>query len=108
MDSIRRVLGRIGDKWSLLVIAVLENGPLRYSDLQTGVAGISQRMLTLTLRQLHQDGLVSRTSYPEVPPRVEYSLTPLGASLLDIVGALVDWAAENHEEMDRHRTRTPA
>ncbi|MEV0251609.1 helix-turn-helix domain-containing protein [Nocardia sp. NPDC050712] len=103
MDSIRRVLGRVGDKWSLLVIAVLENGPLRYGDLHYGVAGISQRMLTLTLRQLHEDGLVSRTSYPEVPPRVEYALTPLGAGLLEIVTALVGWASEHHEEMDRNR-----
>ncbi|MGW0248523.1 winged helix-turn-helix transcriptional regulator [Nocardia goodfellowii] len=108
MDSIRRVLGRVGDKWSLLVIAVLENGPLRYSDLQFGVTGISQRMLTRTLRQLHQDGLVSRTSYPEVPPRVEYTLTPLGEGLLEIVGALVDWASEHHEEMDQNHAAGPA
>jgi DNA-binding HxlR family transcriptional regulator len=105
LESIHRVLGRVGDKWSLLVIAVLENGPLRYRDLHQGVGGISQRMLTLTLHQLHRDGLVSRTSYPEVPPRVEYALTPLGLGLLEIVAALVDWASEHHEEIDRNRAK---
>ena len=78
MDFIRQTLDRVGDKWSLLLIAVVEAGPLRYTDLQRQVPGISQRMLTLTLRQLHEDGLITRTAYAEVPPRVEYSLTPLG------------------------------
>ncbi|MCU1641188.1 MAG: ytcD 3 [Nocardia sp.] len=103
--SIRQVLDRIGDKWSLLVIAVLEEGPLRYTDLHRAVTGISQRMLTLTLRQLTQDGLVARTSYPEVPPRVEYTLTPLGRGLLEIVTALIDWTSEHHDEIHRNRTR---
>ena len=103
--SVRQVLDRVGDKWSLLVIAVLEAGPLRYTDLQRSVTGISQRMLTLTLRQLHQDGLVTRTSYPEVPPRVEYALTPLGRGLLEIVTALIDWASHNHDEIHRNRLR---
>jgi DNA-binding HxlR family transcriptional regulator len=105
MGSIRQVLDRVGDKWSLLVIAVLENGPLRYTDLQRAVTGISQRMLTLTLRQLGQDGLVSRTSYPEVPPRVEYALTPMGRGLLEIVTALIEWASEHHDEIHQNRTR---
>ncbi|WP_226363079.1 helix-turn-helix domain-containing protein [Pseudonocardia sp. ICBG1142] len=67
MDFIRQTLDRVGDKWSLLIIAVLQSGPLRYTDLQRQVPGISQRMLTLTLRQLHQDGLITRTAYAEVP-----------------------------------------
>jgi len=82
MAFIRQVLDRVGDKWSLLLIAVVESGPLRYTDLQRQVPGISQRMLTLTLHQLREDGLITRTAYAEVPPRVEYSLTPLGRGLL--------------------------
>jgi DNA-binding HxlR family transcriptional regulator len=103
---IREVLDRVGDKWTLLVIATLQNGRRRYTDLQRTVPGISQRMLTLTLRQLVQDGLATRTSYPEVPPRVEYALTPLGASLLDVVAALLDWASAHHEEIREHRARS--
>ncbi|PXX58709.1 HxlR family transcriptional regulator [Nocardia tenerifensis] len=105
VGSIRQVLDRVGDKWSLLVIAVLENGPLRYTDLQHATTGISQRMLTLTLGQLRQDGLLTRTSYPEVPPRVEYALTPLGRGLLDIVTGLIEWTTEHHEEIARNRAR---
>ncbi|WP_230330037.1 winged helix-turn-helix transcriptional regulator [Nocardia aurantiaca] len=104
--SIRQILDRIGDKWSLLVIAVLDDGPLRYTDLQHAVAGISQRMLTVTLRQLTHDGLVTRTSYPEVPPRVEYALTPLSRGLLDPVTTLIAWASNHHEEIHRNRTGT--
>ena len=75
-DFIREVLDRVGDKWALLVIATLQNRAWRYSELRNAVPGISQRMLAVTLRQLVQDGLATRTSYPEVPPRVEYALTP--------------------------------
>lgn len=100
---IREVLDRVGDKWTLLVIATLQNGKRRYSDLQNAIPGISQRMLTLTLRQLVQDGLATRTSYPEVPPRVEYALTPLGASLLDVVGSLLGWATAHHADIREHR-----
>jgi DNA-binding HxlR family transcriptional regulator len=103
---IREVLDRVGDKWTLLVIATLQNGKRRYSDLQQTIPGISQRMLTLTLRQLVQDGLATRTSYPEVPPRVEYALTPLGASLLDVVGSMLDWASAHHGEIREHRARS--
>jgi DNA-binding HxlR family transcriptional regulator len=99
MDFIRQVLDRVGDKWSLLVIAVLEGGPLRYNDLLRQVPGISQRMLTLTVRQLQQDGLVTRTAYAEVSPRVEYALAPLGRGLLEIVTSLVRWASDHHEEI---------
>lgn len=108
MGFIRQVLDRVGDKWSLLVIAALEAGPLRYTDLQRQAPGISQRMLTLTLRQLRQDGLISRTAYAEVPPRVEYSLTPLGRGLHEIVRSLIGWAAEHHEEIRANRAAHPA
>ncbi|WP_217709073.1 winged helix-turn-helix transcriptional regulator [Nonomuraea rhodomycinica] len=103
MAFIREILDRVGDKWSTLIIALLEDGPLRYSDLQHDVPGISQRMLSHTLRQLHQDGLVTRTAYAEVPPRVEYALTPLSRSLLDIVKQLIGWASDHHDEIRRNR-----
>ncbi|WP_305924506.1 winged helix-turn-helix transcriptional regulator [Nonomuraea turcica] len=106
MDFIRQVLDRVGDKWSLLVIAALEAGPLRYTDLQRDVPGISQRMLTLTVRQLQQDGLVTRTAYAEVPPRVEYALTPLGRSLHHIVTSLITWVADHHGQIREHRDHT--
>ncbi len=102
---IREVLDRIGDKWSVLVISTLAGGPLRYSDLQASIPGISQRMLTVTLKALERDGLLSRASYPEIPPRVEYELTALGRSLLDAVMALAGWAATHHEEVAASRAR---
>jgi DNA-binding HxlR family transcriptional regulator len=79
----RDLLDRIGDKWSVLIIASLRHGPVRFTAIQQAAAGISQRMLTLNLRQLQRDGLISRTSYPEVPPRVEYELTDLGVQSAD-------------------------
>jgi DNA-binding HxlR family transcriptional regulator len=102
-DFVRQVLDRVGDKWSLLVIANLRDGPRRYSHLQQVVPGISQRMLTLTLRQLGEDGLVTRTAYAEVPPRVEYALTPLGESLLGVASPLVQWASTHYAEIREHR-----
>lgn len=105
MAFIRQVLDRVGDKWSMLIIAVLENGPLRYTELQRRIPGISQRMLTHTLRQLVEDGLVTRTAYAEVPPRVEYALAPLGHGLHKIAMQLVGWAADHHEEIRDHRSR---
>ena len=104
-DFVREVLYRVGDKWALLVIATLRNSTWRYSELRNAIPGISQRMLAVTLRQLVQDGLATRTSYPEVPPRVEYALTPLGASLLDIACSLIGWATAHHEEVRDHRAR---
>lgn len=89
----------------MLVIGTLENGPVRYTDLQRSIPGVSQRMLTHTLRQLRRDGLVTRTAYPDVPPRVEYALTRLGATLLDAVTALIDWAGTHHDEITRNRAR---
>ncbi|MGH3167348.1 MAG: winged helix-turn-helix transcriptional regulator [Trebonia sp.] len=103
VDFIRQILDRVGDKWSLLVIATLEAGPLRYTDLQRDVTGISQRMLTLTLRQLQQDGLITRTAYAEVPPRVEYALTSLSCGLLEIVKSLIGWASDHREEIRQNR-----
>ena len=105
-DFIREVLDRVGDKWTLQVIATLQNRKLRYSELRNAIPGISQRMLAVTLRQLVQDGLATRTSYPEVPPRVEYALTPLGASLIEVVCPLVGWASAHHAEIRDHRARS--
>ncbi|MES5820932.1 helix-turn-helix domain-containing protein [Streptomyces sp. RG80] len=103
MVFVRQVLDRVGDKWSMLVIAVLEAGPLRYTDLQREIPGISQRMLTVTVRQLQQDGLVTRTAYAEVPPRVEYALTPLGRSLHHVVTSLISWVADHQDQIREHR-----
>jgi DNA-binding HxlR family transcriptional regulator len=102
---IREVLDRIGDKWTVLVISTLAGESLRYSDLQASIPGISQRMLTVTLKALERDGLLLRTAYPEIPPRVEYELTSLGRSLLDAVRALAGWAATHHEDVAASRLR---
>jgi DNA-binding HxlR family transcriptional regulator len=106
MAFIRQILDRVGDKWSTLVVAVLEDGPLRYTDLQRQIPGISQRMLTHTLQHLQQDGLITRTAYAEVPPRVEYALAPLGRGLNEIVKQLIGWAADHHDEIRAHRAAT--
>jgi DNA-binding HxlR family transcriptional regulator len=91
------VLNRIGDKWSVMVVGMLgRSGTLRFNELKRMINGVSQRMLTLTLRNLERDGLVTRTIYPEVPPRVEYGLTALGKTLQEPISALWDWSAENH------------
>jgi DNA-binding HxlR family transcriptional regulator len=105
----REMLVRVADKWSMYVIHVLaEGGPLRFSELRRRVDGVSQRMLTVTLRGLERDGLVTRTMYPEVPPRVEYALTPLGATLREIVGALIEWSGAHLAEVDAARARYDA
>ena len=93
----RQVLDRIADKWTTLILGLLEGGPQRFSALQRGIGGISQKMLTQTLRGLERDGLVQRTIYPEVPPRVEYQLTTLGETLCGPIAAIQHWA-ENHIE----------
>ncbi|TDB73193.1 transcriptional regulator [Micromonospora sp. KC723] len=90
--GIRDVLDRVGDKWSVLVIVELANGPRRFRQLQRAIDGISQRMLTLTVRRLERDGLVLRTVYPTVPAQVDYRLTETGASLTHLVKALADWS----------------
>jgi DNA-binding HxlR family transcriptional regulator len=102
-DFIREILDLVGDKWSVLIIGTLANGAVRYSDLAAAIPGISQRMLTLTLKQLQRDGLLTRTSYPEIPPRVEYALTTLGTSLLSTVLELAAWAADHHAEVQRNQ-----
>ena len=100
----RDVLARVGDTWSMYVIHILGDArTLRFNELRKEVDGISQRMLTVTLRGLERDGLVARTVYPEVPPRVEYSLTPLGVTLRQIVRGLVAWAGDHLEEVDAAR-----
>lgn len=98
------ILARVGDKWSILVIMILAQGPRRFSELKRAIDGISQRMLTLTLRGLERDGLVSRTVFPTIPPRVDYALTPLGHSLCDPVIRLGQWARNHLDEIDHART----
>jgi DNA-binding HxlR family transcriptional regulator len=95
--EVRQILDRIADRWSLLVIALLDDRTVRFSELRREIDGISQRMLTVTLRQLERNGLVRRTVYPVIPPRVEYALTPLGASLHATVQALVTWTEANED-----------
>jgi DNA-binding HxlR family transcriptional regulator len=93
---VRNVLDRIGDKWSILVITILgENGTLRFNEINAIIGTISQKMLAVTLKTLEADGLVSRKIYPQVPPRVEYTLTERGQSLLPAMSGLVEWALEN-------------
>ena len=100
----REMLARVGDKWSVYVIHVLgDAGTLRFNALRNRVNGISQRMLTVTLRGMERDGLVTRTIYPEVPPRVEYALTDLGATLRRLVRGLVEWSEAHLTEVDAAR-----
>ena len=101
--AVREVLNRVGDKWSVQVIALLGGGPSRFSELRREIEGISQRMLTLTLRNLERDGLVSRTVFAEIPPRVEYELTKLGETLLEPIQGLAEWAAENRTAIQARR-----
>ncbi|WP_347109166.1 helix-turn-helix domain-containing protein [Paenarthrobacter sp. S56] len=104
-ETIRQIIERAGNKWAVLVVSSLQGGHLRYKDLLQSVPGISQRMLTHTLRQLQRDGLVTRTAYAEVPPRVEYALTDLGATLLVAITTLIDWAGSHHDEIQENRGR---
>ncbi|MDB5563356.1 MAG: helix-turn-helix transcriptional regulator [Hyphomicrobiales bacterium] len=93
------VLNRIGDKWSVMVVGMLAHGTLRFNELKRKINGVSQRMLTLTLRNLERDGLVTRTIYPEIPPRVEYGLTELGKTLIGPIDALWEWSAQHRGEV---------
>lgn len=93
--AVREVLNRIGDKWSVQIVGALGEGALRFSELRRAIEGISQRMLTLTLRGLERDGLIERTVFPEIPPRVEYELTRLGKTLLEPIQQLAEWAGDN-------------
>jgi DNA-binding HxlR family transcriptional regulator len=101
--AIRALLDRIADKWALLILATLHARRLRFTELQQHIPGISQRMLSLTLRKLERDGLIARTAYAEVPPRVEYELTELSATLIPHAVALANWAIEHNPEIDERR-----
>jgi DNA-binding HxlR family transcriptional regulator len=102
-DLFRSLLSRIGDKWTLLVIGVLGDQRQRFTELSDTIPGISRRMLTVTLRALERDGLVTRTVYAEVPPRVEYELTALGRSLQSVVLTLGDWVSEHQHTIADNR-----
>jgi DNA-binding HxlR family transcriptional regulator len=102
-DLFRSLLSRVGDKWTLLVIGVLGDQRQRFTGLSDTIPGISRRMLTVTLRALERDGLVTRTIYAEVPPRVEYELTALGRSLLSVVLTLGDWVSEHQHAIADNR-----
>ena len=107
-QAVSEVLQRVGDKWTVLVVKILGRGPMRFNELKRTIDGISQRMLTLTLRALERDGLVTRTVYPSVPPRVEYELTQLGRSLLEPVSGLGLWARRNRAIIEDARRRFDA
>ena len=103
--GVSAVLARVGDKWSVLIISVLGDGPKRFNEIKRMVGGISQRMLTLTLRGLERDGLVTRTVFPTIPPRVDYELTDLGRSLWQPVEALGSWARDHLAEIEAAKSR---
>ncbi len=101
---VRNVIDRIGDKWSVLILLVLEEGKiLRFNEIHHSIQSISQKMLAVTLKTLEADGLVNRTVYPQIPPKVEYQLTPRGKSLLPHIHSLVQWAMENMSEIKNSR-----
>ncbi len=104
----QQVLDLIANRWSTLVIYALADGPHRYSQLQRRIGGVSQKMLTQTLRRLERDGLVLRQVYPVVPPKVEYSLTPLGRTLIDPLRAICRWAEQHLVELERARRKAKA
>ena len=99
------ILSRVGDKWSVMIVMLLGPGPRRFSEIKRAINGISQRMLTLTLRGLERDGLATRTVTPTIPPRVDYELTPLGQSLRCPIDALGEWAFANRDEIEVARAR---
>src|SRR5213594_1532545 len=104
----RLVLDRIADKWTALVIQILARGTMRYAQLQRAIGGISQKMLTQTLRSLERDGLVQRTVHPVIPPKVEYSLTRLGRTLIEPLKALCRWSEKHLPELEANRARAKA
>ena len=103
--AVTSILARVGDKWSVFVIMLLGGGPRRFNEIKRMVGGISQRMLTLTLRGLERDGLVTRTVFPTIPPRVDYELTDLGRGLWQAVQGLGKWARDHQVEIEDARTR---
>ena len=106
--NVAPVLNRVGDKWSMMIVMTLADGSKRFSELKRAIDGISQRMLTLSLRGLERDGLVTRTVTPSIPPRVDYELTPLGHSLKEPVNALAQWALDNVPAIEEAQTRFDA
>ena len=106
--AVSEVLSRVGDKWTILVVSELGNGPKRFNEIRRALGSISQRMLTLTLRGLERDGLVTRTVFPTVPPRVDYELTKLGRSLLEPVSGIGLWARQNRAAIAEARQRFDA
>jgi len=106
--AVSEVLARIGDKWTVLVVGELGGGPKRFNEIRRALGSISQRMLTLTLRGLERDGLVTRAVFPTIPPRVDYELTKLGRSLLEPVSGLGLWARQNRETIQEARLRFDA
>ncbi len=101
--AISETLARVGDKWTLLVVELLADGPMRFNEIRRTIGNISQRMLTLTVRGLERDGLVTRTVYPTIPPRVDYELTKLGRTLREPVMAIANWARKNRPAMAEAR-----
>ncbi|HWK97684.1 MAG TPA: helix-turn-helix domain-containing protein [Pseudolabrys sp.] len=106
--AVGEVLARVGDKWTVLVVSTLGDGPKRFNELRRALGSISQRMLTLTLRGLERDGLVTRTVFPTIPPRVDYELTDLGRSLLAPVQELGLWARQHRAAIQQARARFDA
>lgn len=106
--AVSGILQRVGDKWTVLVIGKLGDGPMRFNELRSAVGGISQKMLTTTLRGLERDGFVTRTVFPTIPPRVDYELTDLGIELLEPVTALGEWARMNTARVNAARARFDA
>ena len=106
--AVSAVLQRVGDKWTVLVVSRLGAGPMRFNELRNIIGGISQKMLTTTLRSLERDGFVTRTVFPTIPPRVDYELTDLGRELLVPVQALGDWALKNIDRVNAARERFDA
>ncbi len=106
--AVSDILQRIGDKWTVLVVGKLGAGPMRFNELRSAVGGISQKMLTTTLRGLERDGFITRTVFPTIPPRVDYALTDLGCELLEPVHALGEWARKNIERVSAARERFDA
>ncbi|NKQ85617.1 transcriptional regulator [Rhizobium ruizarguesonis] len=106
--AVGQILDRIGDKWTVMVVGALSNGRLRFNEIMRQVGGVSHRMLTLTLRALERDGLVTRTAYATIPPKVEYELTELGRSLIEPLRVLATWAVKHRPTMERARAEFEA
>ena len=106
--AVADVLARIGDKWTVYIVNLLSNGPMRFNEIRRSVSAISQRMLSLTLRGLERDGLVTRTVFPTIPPRVDYELTEMGQELKHPISAIGQWAHANHDRVVEARTRFEA